>query len=114
MGQKPASRLSFASQLEQKRLRSGTSGAMSTAIGSCGGRGGRASAMPPSARAVRPDRPLPVRPDLPDRAERLERPDRGVRVNPGVGPVRPDGDAVGAVVVGVAADVVPAMPHVSQ
>jgi hypothetical protein len=70
--------------------------------------------MPPSARAVRPDRPLPVRPDLPDRAERFDRPDRGVRVDPGVVPVRPDGDAVGPVAVGAGADVVPAMPQVSQ
>ena len=60
LGQKPPSRFSFASQFEQKRFRSGTSGAMSTASGSCGGSGGRARVIPPRARAVlRPLRPDP-------------------------------------------------------
>jgi len=70
--------------------------------------------MPPSARAVRPDRVDPDRPVRPDFEDRFDRPDRGVRVEPGgipgVVPVRTEGDAA----VAAGADVVPAMPHVSQ
>jgi hypothetical protein len=63
---------------------------------------------------VRPDRVDPDRPVRPDLVDRFDRPDRGVRVEPGVGPVRLDVEAAGPVAVGAGADVAPAMPHVSQ
>src|SRR5260221_11530337 len=82
LGQNPPSRLSFASQLEQKRLRSGTCGAMRTASGSCGGKGGLGSARaPPRARAVRPLRVEPVRALRDERVLRALRVD-GVRPDP--------------------------------
>src|SRR5579883_2181312 len=113
-GQKPFSRVSFASQLEQKRFRSGTTPGTMAASGSCGGSGGRASGTPPKAREVCPVRPL--RPE-PVRVERALRVLRALRVD-GVRPepVRADpvGDPIGVVPVGAGVVAAPAMPHTLQ
>src|SRR5712692_3116870 len=81
LGQKPDSRESLASQLEQRRLRSGTSPGTRAASGSCGGTGGRATRPAPKARRL-------LLPRLRLDVERVERTLRVLGVAPTPDPSR--------------------------